>query len=98
MENSFNTQTKQKVYNTFRSDGYNQKESGQFAGVNEKTAGVYEKKRREYIDQQITENDELIEFLKKKSEDPKYSPDDLVSLIGKLQELFKRREYLKRLI
>lgn len=93
-----NGRTKQRVFNAMRSGGYTQKDSAVFAGVNEKTAGVYEKARRVTVDQQIIENEELIAILKKRADDPKTSVPDLVILTKRLEELFKKREHLKGLI
>lgn len=93
-----NGRTKQRVFNAMRSGGYAQKDSAKFVGVNEKTAGVYEKARRLVIDQQINENEELITILKKRADDSKTSVSDLVILTKRLEELFKKREHLKGLI
>lgn len=98
MENLPNRRTRQSIYNAMRSGGYSQKESGEFAGVNEKTAGVYEKKRMSGVNQQISENEELISMLKKRADDSQTTALDLVTITKRLEELFKRREHLQSLI
>lgn len=93
-----NGRTKQRIFNAMRSGGYTQKDSAQFAGVNEKTAGVYEKIRKESVQFQISENEELISILKKRADDSETTATDLVTITWRLEGLFKKREHLKGLI
>lgn len=86
--------TLQSQFESFRNQGFNQKECASLIGVTEKTAGVYEKLRKEKKTQKLTDLDDLINRLKIRADNPKISTKELIDLTSKLESLFIKKEKL----
>lgn len=88
------TETKKKMqkYNEYRAKGHNQKESAKLVGITEKTAGKYELKRLEGVQQSITEIDKLITRLEQKADEPTTSAKDLIQLTAEIERLNEKKK------
>ncbi|MDV3950490.1 hypothetical protein CMT75_18405 [Elizabethkingia anophelis] len=85
-------ETKIQVYNEYRKKGHNQKESAKLTGITEKTAGKYEIKRLEAIQQQKDEINKLITRLEQKADDPTTPAKDLLLLNAEIERLNEKKK------
>lgn len=86
--------TLQSEFEKFRNAGYNQKQCAFMIGVTEKTAGAYERLRKEKNIKKIAELEDLIKRLKTRADKPHISTTELIELTSKLESLFIKKEKL----
>ncbi|MCT3899454.1 hypothetical protein HZQ13_15265 [Elizabethkingia anophelis] len=80
------------AYNEYRQKGHNQKESAKLADITEKTAGKYEVKRLEGIQEQKDEINKLITRLEQKADDPATPAKDLLLLTAEIERLNEKKK------
>lgn len=86
------TAIKIRAYNQYRAKGHNQKESAELAGITEKTAGKYELKRLEAVQEQIADLDKMIARLEQKADDPTTPAKDLLLLTAEIERLNEKKK------
>lgn len=75
------------TYHKSRAKGLSQKDSGKLAGINEKTAGKYERAIQEAKNKKIERLQELRERLEKKADSPAITPKELIYLTQYIKQL-----------
>lgn len=75
------------TYCESRAKGHNQKDSGNLAGVNEKTARKYERMRLQTQSEKVEQLRKLRQRLEAKADHPEITAKDLISLTKYIKQL-----------